>query len=174
MGLRRTTVYLDEDILFLAGHHGITNLSEFVRKCLEGVVLAEDEIDRPDLIRSKAMKIATEMKKELRAQKTLLSDHQSTQNEAQEYKQKREEAITKACTTTFLKFRDFGRCLPENDPDLDRTDIFEAAVSQASKLSGYDVDPREVIANYHKLAGTRQVRSRETDESTLGIKGGIS
>lgn len=170
MGLKRTTVYLDEDILFLAGYHGITNLSEFFRKCLESIVLAEDEIDRPDLIRSKAMKIALDMKKELRAQRTLLNQESAQVSEAQAYKQARDEAVRQACVTTFLKYKDFGRSIPENDPDLDRTDLFDAAVSHASKLSGHEIDPREVIAIYHKMAGTKPVRSRETDVNTFGIK----
>lgn len=168
MGLKRTTVYLDEDILFLASHHGITTgkLSEFVRKCLEGVVLAEDEIERPDLIRSKAMKIAADMKRELRAQKKLISEQETVSLEVQGYQKERHDAIEAAALKIFLKYPRFSQWLPENDPDFNFVDNFERAISEISKLSRYEADPAEVIRIYHQKSGTRYVGSRLSEDHT--------
>jgi len=174
MGLKRTTVYLDEHILFLASFHGITNLSDFFRKCLESVVLTEDEIDQPDLIRIKAKRIAAAMKHEMKAQKKIVTDQEAAMTEAVEYREQRREAVEAACLKQFLKHHDFSRYLPENDLDFIHLERFEQAVSEVSSLSGYDVDPREVIAIYHQKAGTRAVGSRETGESVYGIRSGLS
>jgi len=44
MAMIRTTVFIDEEILFLARYKGLENLSDFVRKALEGFVLDDDDI----------------------------------------------------------------------------------------------------------------------------------
>jgi len=155
MAMIRTTVFIDEEILFLARYKGLENLSDFVRKALEGFVLDDDDIKVKNPIHEKALEYAEKAKHNLRCQKKIISDQESATLEVQEYQQKRDNAVEQASIRVFLRYPNFVRCLPENDPDADRFDEFEHAVSEISQISGYDVDPAEVIKVYHAKTGTR-------------------
>jgi hypothetical protein len=174
VGLKRTNVIIDDEVLLLARMKGLENLSDFVRKALESFVLDDDDYRVPNPIHEKAKLIAEKMKRDLRAQKTLLDDKEASKIAVTDYQQKRQTAIEQACVTTFLKYRDFARCLPENDVDFDHIDQFNHAVDEISRLAGHEVDSRDVIAVYHQKAGTRAVGSRETGESVYGIRSGLS
>lgn len=169
MGMKRTSIYLDEDILFLAGHKGLKNLSDFVRQALESFVLDDEDYKIPNPIHEKARLFAEKMKHELRCQKKIISEKEAATIEVQEYQQKRYTAIENACLKIFLKHRNFSRILPENDPDSERFEEFEHAVSNISLISGYDVDPAEVIRIYRQKTGTKYTGTREVEAPADGI-----
>lgn len=166
MGLKRTNVFIDEEILFLARYKGLENLSDFVRKALEAFVLDDEDTKIPNPIHEKARAYAEKVKHELRCQKKIINEREAAALEVQEYQQKRAIAIEAACIRTFLATRNFSRSLPENDPDSDHFGEFEHAVSEISRLAGYDVDPAEVIQIYHQKTRTRYTGSREVEALT--------
>lgn len=168
MGIKRTNVIIDEEVLLLARMKGLENLSDFVRKALESFVLEDEDYMIPNPIHEKAKAIAEKMKHELRSQKKIIGEKAAAAFEVQEYQQKRYTAIESACLKTFLH-RNFSRCLPENDPDSDHFDEFEHAVSEISRSAGYDVDPAEVIKIYHQKTKTRYTGSREVEALVDGV-----
>jgi len=168
MGIKRTNVIIDEEVLLLARMKGLENLSDFVRKALESFVLDDEDYTIPNPIHEKAKAIAEKMKHELRSQKKIIGEKEAAAFEVQEYQQKRHTAIENACVKTFLH-RNFSRCLPENDPDFDHVDEFDHAVSEISRLAGYDVDPAEVIRIYHQKTRTKYTGTREVEALADGV-----
>ncbi len=169
MGIKRTNVIIDEEILLLARMKGLENLSDFVRKALEAFVLDDEDYTIPNPIHEKAKAIAEKMKHELRCQKKIISEKEAATLEIQEYQQKRHAAIEDACLKTFLSRRNFSRCLPENDPDHDHVDEFDHAISEISRLAGYDVDPAEVIRIYRQKTRTKYTGTREVEALADGV-----
>lgn len=172
---RQTNLYLDLDLVLLArtkllDSTGDDNLSELVNELL-GEFVGAEEIHNP--IRQQVRTLMEKKRKEYLSQKKIITDQEAVEIEVREYQEKRAAAIERACTSVFLKYRDFRRCLPEHDVDFLHIDEFNRAVADISHLAGYDVDSREVIAMYHQKTGTRAVQSRETMESVYGVKGEI-
>lgn len=172
MGSKRFHLVLQEDLVLLARERlnetrGSDNLSQLVNEFLEEFVGVDDTANP---IRQQIRTLMEKKRKEYLSQKKIVSEQEAVKFEVREYQEKRAAAIEQACVTTFLKYRDFRRCLPEHDVDFLYIDTFNQAVADISLLSGYDVDSREVIAAYHKKSGTRAVNHRETQENTFGVK----
>lgn len=173
---RKTTcLYLDPEILFIAQEkckeiYGSRRMiSRIVNDFLTEFVTDGEMIDRPDPIKQKARELANKKLREIREQQKIISNSEASKLEAEEYRQKRGNAVENAAIRVFLKYRNFSRCLPENDPDFDHVDEFDHAVSEISRLAGYDVDPAEVIRIYHEKTRTRYTGSKEVEALADGI-----
>lgn len=144
-------------------------ISRIVNDFLTEFVTDGEMIDRPDPIKQKARELANKKLREIREQQKIISNSEASKLEAEEYRQKRGNAVENAAIRVFLKYRSFSQCLPENDPDHERIDEFDKAVSEISRLAGYDVDPAEVIQIYRQKTRTRYTGSREVEALPDGI-----
>ena len=138
-------LYLKEDLCTGIHACGIENLSEFVNFVMEETIL----LDNPDYSpRKQAKIIADKVRKNLLAQRKIVEEEQTYQEQAEAM----HERFLNEASHMFRNIKSFSSRLPEYDVHGDNNALWDKCADSLSEVCGFLVTPSECITFVRKMA----------------------
>lgn len=145
--VKRTTVYLDEDDVYLLRHScGITNVSSFIQELIESYIFDATGDKVKAIKQEHVLTFTQDLKKKKLEQRKLIQEQEETESTRSQKLREQIEAFASEANHFFKDQNGWYQKLPDLDPQYDQIPKWEKAAHILTNTCGFPVSVEECQA----------------------------